>query len=103
MKMRERMARAMMDNELGDGSFDEAAWRGAEAERQVWLSHADAALDAMREPTEAMCDAGVDRIDANTRCDVSNSWLSVDVEIDDEAPQECWQAMIDAARNEEQE
>ena len=53
-----------------------------------------------REPTAAACDAGVDKISYNTRAEISNLGQSIDVEIDDEAPGECWQVMHDAAPSE---
>lgn len=50
MNMREQVARALLEHGLGQGAWEQAV----DLTRDAYLAAADAALDAMREPTEAM-------------------------------------------------
>jgi uncharacterized protein (UPF0548 family) len=92
--MRERIARAMMDNQLGQGAYDEATFLGARAECAMWCSHADAALAAMREPTKAMVRAmakwrGTELMDNAAEDEVRHELTAY------------WRVATDAARNEQ--
>jgi hypothetical protein len=79
--MRERIAR-------GQAEFDGRGWLNMpRGERDRYLDRADAAIEAMREPTEAMVNAGYD-------VGYSPDPLPCDA---------VWKAMIDAAISEGKE
>lgn len=101
MSMVERVAEAMCDDFLrvvfGEMGWDgnpppnaedlERDWREGEwrEQKDMWMRAARAAIEAMREPTDAMVDAAMDR----------------DLLGYDAPPSSVWQAMIDAALNEQ--
>jgi hypothetical protein len=76
--MIERVAWSLFASD-GNGFFDDATPR----QRHVYLIRARDAIEAMREPTEAMCEAA-DAVECNQ-------------------PECIWQAMIDAALGKEKE
>jgi hypothetical protein len=83
MDMIERVARALFAVEWDSKSSD--PWEGAYAdEREAWLQSARAAIEAMRDPTDAMKDAG----DLPTY-----QWV-------DDVASNVWGRMIDAALSE---
>lgn len=89
--MVERVARAICDGRWDAEHFNETA-NGEEPEeqREYWRGIARAAIEAMREPTDAMVEAGFDAGDDTVQGYSENA-----------DPQDTWQSMIDAAINEQ--
>lgn len=92
MSMVERVARALIADEYDGGHLSGAEIEACIAEdwclesrRKHFIRKARAAIEAMREPTEAMVKSG------QTKCD---DYLDA---------AECWAAMIDAALSEHQQ
>jgi hypothetical protein len=75
-EMIERVARAIAERRFG--SSGKYMW-------QDWTTEAEAAIEAMLEPTEEMVDAGREGGEVNIDFDFNAA--------------ACWQAMIDAALN----
>lgn len=84
--MVERVARAIQATRGPRENRD----RAPPATRQLWLSDARAAIEAMREPTTAMIAAA----DALTVVGALDYHTAIDVPADHD---EAWRAMIDAA------
>lgn len=79
-EMVEKVAKAIYLKRNGQGARPWSLL--TKAHRTPYLDDARAAIEAMREPTEAMESAGWDSYDRN------DGWSG---------PQYCWQAMVDAA------
>lgn len=77
-EMVERVARAIAE-EINGGKFDDARWYNDD-QRDVHRRRARAAIEAMREPTEAMLTAGDSAMIRK-----------------DDAAADAWQAMVDEA------
>jgi hypothetical protein len=86
--MRERIARAICPEAWVSDERGYIAPRAEEQQRRA-LNQADAALAAMREPTEVVNDAGTSELCDTEEYDLDVRFFSA------------WQAAIDAARNEQ--
>lgn len=85
--MVERVARAMFEVGHADAHGPDIY----EEQADWWRECARAAIAALREPTEAMIAAGWE----------GGDWCKPTISYhDDDAPQQCWRAMIDAALTE---
>ncbi len=103
MQMRERIARAAFPYswiELDEGRSKAGSGDHHDSMRDMSLQRADAVLDAMREPDEAMVDAG----NRNATVEIAwscawseDSYCETSAEPFDDA-RNVWQAMIDFAR-----
>ena len=86
-EMVERVAKAMLRDELANGNRDfEVVWADESA---VWLANARVAIGAMRQPTMLMKMAGAKKVTAQ-RCGPNPP-------ADYDAASDAWQAMIDEA------
>ncbi|MGV0879499.1 hypothetical protein V6767_20400 [Martelella sp. FLE1502] len=90
--MIERVARAIAGKMHEDGDYGMTGNDAYERRPEEFNALARAAIEAMREPTPAMCEAGETGLAANGVDDVNET----------DAP-ECWKAMITAALQEERE
>lgn len=67
----ERAARAMYDTVAPDWDWDDP---DAELLRRMYRANARAALLSLREPTDAMCDAGGSHVEQTGRITVDSVW-----------------------------
>lgn len=76
-----------MGSSLAD-PLDDVPWERLRADEQArWIKRTRAAIEAMREPTEAMSDAGITHIEGDTAVHAGHDLKAA------------WHAMIDAALN----
>ncbi len=90
-EMIERVARAMLAADYPDDVGGELEYLWWDRHGETYLRYARAAIEAMREPTEAMTFAGHDPLE--TSVGLSNGELYFDAE----GPAQTFTAMIDAA------
>lgn len=67
----ERAARAMYDAVAPEWDWDDP---DAELLRRMYRANAKAALQSLRSPTDAMCEAGGDHVDQAVRITVDALW-----------------------------
>ncbi|MES1984045.1 MAG: hypothetical protein V4461_03725 [Pseudomonadota bacterium] len=78
----ERAARAMYDAVLPEWSWDDP---DAELLRKMYRANARAALLSLRDPTDAMCEAGGDHVTQGERITVDALWtVMMDAALDED-------------------